>query len=59
LARSDIAHGQQAAAIELLRSAWRAENFDSSDDEAAFLTEFGVDGRWHRVSVDSRLEVRP
>ncbi len=41
LARADIAHGQQAVAIELLRSAWRTENFDSDDDEAAFLTEFG------------------
>ena len=40
LARADIAHGRQAAAADILRAAWRDENFDSDNDESAFLTEF-------------------
>jgi soluble lytic murein transglycosylase len=40
LARAIISHGRQAEATELLRAAWRDENFDSDSDESAFLAEF-------------------
>ena len=41
LARVLLAQNQDAAAVELLRSAWRDENFDRDQDEEAYLAEFG------------------
>jgi soluble lytic murein transglycosylase len=40
LARTFISHGQAAEAAGLLRAAWRDEDFDSENDERAYLAEF-------------------
>jgi soluble lytic murein transglycosylase len=40
LARAMISRGRQPGATDLLRAAWRDENFDNEDDERAFLGEF-------------------
>ncbi len=42
LARALISHGRQADATQLLQGAWRDENFDSEDDERAYLSEFAT-----------------
>jgi soluble lytic murein transglycosylase len=42
LARSLLARGQTDQAVTLLRQAWRDENFDGADDEAAYLAEFST-----------------
>jgi soluble lytic murein transglycosylase len=41
LARALIQQGQQAPAADLLRAAWRDENFDRDQDEEAYFSEFG------------------
>jgi soluble lytic murein transglycosylase len=41
LGRAFISRGQQAEAADLLRAAWRDENFDNEDDERGFLADFG------------------
>lgn len=42
LARALISQGKRDEAAVLLRSAWREEDFDSPDDEASYLAEFGA-----------------
>jgi len=41
LARALMQQGQQAQAVELLRTAWREEAFDRDQDEETYFAEFG------------------
>jgi soluble lytic murein transglycosylase len=41
LARAMLGRGQAQPAADLVRSAWRDDNFDNELDEGAFLVEFG------------------